>query len=125
MLFYMHEIYRYLNSCLNSFVLRKNFPWKQRHSCSPEHKVIRVSFLTVLCPSSVSASVRQCHSALTFSFKRLLLQNHSLDFDHTLQVCSLGVPLPRLFKPFQLVAEKGQGGQKKGFKNAIFKNIFV
>ena len=47
--------------------------------------------------------VRQCVRPCNF-FKQLLLWNHSLDFDHTSQKWSLGGPLPKLFKPFQLVA---------------------
>jgi len=41
--------------------------------------------------------------AKTFLLKHLLLWNHSLAFDQTSQEWSLGGPLSKLFKPFQLV----------------------
>ena len=56
-------------------------------------------------------------------FKQHLLWNHLLDFDQTLQEWSLGGPLSKLFKPFQLVALGRSRGQKIGF--AIFKNLLV
>jgi len=40
------------------------------------------------------------------------LGNRSLDFDQTSQEWSLGGPLPKLFKPFQLVAYVGHGVKK-------------
>ena len=63
---------------------------------SPEHKVLKLSF----CNGPLSV-VRPCVNNF---FKQLLLWNHSLDFDQTLQEWSLGDPLTKLFKPFQLVA---------------------
>ena len=52
------------------------------------------AFVTVLSPPSVSVLVRQCVSALTFSFQRFLLWNHLLDFDQTSEEWFL----PKLFK---------------------------
>jgi len=53
-------------------------------------------------PSSVvRASVRASVNNL---FKQHLLWNRLLDFDQTSQEWSLGGPLSKLFKPFQLVA---------------------
>ena len=45
-------------------------------------------------------------------FKNLLVRNHWIDFHIILQKCSLGDPVPRLFKPFGLVktmAARGRG----------------
>ena len=52
-------------------------------------------------PSSVRPSVR---ASVNNFFKRHLLWNHLLDFDQISQEWSLGGPLSKLFKPFQLVA---------------------
>jgi len=62
---------------------------------SPEHKVLKVSF----CDGPLSV----VHASINNFFKQLL-RNHSLDFDKTSQEWSLGGPLPKLFKLFQLVA---------------------
>jgi len=63
---------------------------------SPEHKVLKESF----CDGPLFV-VRPCVNNF---FKLLLLWNHPLGFDQTAQEGSLGGPLPKLFKPFQLVA---------------------
>ena len=47
------------------------------------------------------------------NFKNLLVRNHSTDFSIILQKCSLGEPLPRLFKPFGFV--KKLGCQRRGW----------
>jgi len=60
-------------------------------------KCSRWAFVMAHCPSSVRACVNNF-------FKQHLLGNHSLDFDQTSQEWSLGGPLSKLFKPFQLVA---------------------
>jgi len=52
--------------------------------------------------SSVRPSVRAC--VRQHFFKQHLLWNRLLDFDQTSQEWSLGGPLSKLFKPFQLVA---------------------
>ena len=66
---------------------------------SPEHFCAQGELLwwpIVRRPSSV----RPC---INNFFKQHLLWNHLLDFDQTSQVWSLGYPLSKLFKPFQLV----------------------
>jgi len=58
----------------------------------------------VNCPcvrACVRASLRPCVNNF---FKQHLLWNHLLDFDQTSQEWSLGGPLSKLLKPFQLVA---------------------
>jgi len=52
-------------------------------------------------PSSVRPCVRP---SVNNFFKQHLLWNRLLDFDQTSQEWSLGGPLSKLFKPFQLVA---------------------
>ena len=47
------------------------------------------------------------------NFKNLLVRNQWTDFNIILQKCSLGDPLPRLFKPFGFV--KKHGCQGAGF----------
>jgi len=73
-------------------------------------------------PSSVRPCVRPCVNNF---FKQHLLWNRLLDFDQTSQEWSLGGPLSKLFKPFQLIASIGHGVKKIGFQNAIFKNLLV
>ena len=48
------------------------------------------------------------------NFKNLLVRNHSTDFSIILQKCSLGDPLPRLFKPFGFVKKHGCRGRVGG-----------
>ena len=56
------------------------------------------------CDRSMSG-VRACvHASVNNFFKQHLLWNRLLDFDQTSQQWSLGGPLSKLFKPFQLVA---------------------
>ena len=43
-------------------------------------------------------------------FKNLLVPNHWTDFNIILQKCSLGDPVPRLFKPFGFVKKHGRQG---------------
>jgi len=66
---------------------------------SPEHN--GWAFVMAHCPSSVHPSV---HPSVNNFFKQHLLWNHFLDFDQTSQEWSLGGPLSKLFKQFQLVA---------------------
>ena len=83
--------------------LRPNVKFKvyfvllQRLFSSPEHKVLKVSF----CDGPLSVVHRPCVNNF---FKQHLLWNHFMDFDQTSQEWSLGGPLSKLFKPFQLVA---------------------
>ena len=42
------------------------------------------------------------------NFKNLLVRNHWTDFDISLQKCTFGDPLPRLFKPFGFVKKRGR-----------------
>ena len=65
-------------------------------------KCSRWAFVMAQCPSSiVYACVRPC---INNFFKQHLLWNRLLDFHQTSQEWSLGDPLSKLFKPFQLVA---------------------
>ena len=63
------------------------------------------------------------------NFKNLLVRNHWTNFNIILQKCSLGNPLPRLFKPFGFV--KKHGRQRAGLIFPIyicienFKNLLV
>jgi len=72
---------------------------------SPKHLVLRVSY----CDRPLSVFRRR---PSTFLLKHLLLWNRSLDFDQTLQEWFLNVSLPKLFKPFQLVAYVGHSVKK-------------
>ena len=57
------------------------------------------------CDPSMSGVRRPCVCASVNNFfKQHLLWNRLLDFDQTLQEWSLGGPLSKLFKPFQLAA---------------------
>ena len=78
-----------------SCVVRKLFS-------SPEHEVLSELLwsFNVRRPSG-RASVR---ASVNNFFKLHLLWNRLLDFDQTSQKWSLGGPLSKLFKPFQLVA---------------------
>ena len=68
---------------------------------SPEHFVLKVSF----CDGPLSVVYCLCVRVCVNNFiKQHLLWNHLLDFDQTSQEWSLGGPLSKLFKPFQLVA---------------------
>jgi len=73
--------------------------------CSQSAHIL--AHLSTMCSIWAFVTVWQCVSAslraLTFTFKRLLLWNHSLDFDKNLQEWFLRVPLPKLFKPFQFI----------------------
>ena len=44
------------------------------------------------------------------NFKNLLVRNHWTEFNITLQKCTFGDPLPRLFKPFRFVKKHGCQG---------------
>ena len=52
------------------------------------------------------------------NLKNLLVRNHWTDFHLILQKCSIGDPLPRLFKPFEFV--KKHGGQGAGLICPIY-----
>ena len=64
------------------------------------------------------------------NFKNLLVRNHWTDFNVILQKCSLGDPLPRLFKPFGFVKKHGRWGRGlfslyiyiENFKNLLVRN---
>jgi len=77
---------------------------------SPDHKVLKVSFCdgpwSVVHRPSVYACVRPWFNN---TFKQILFLNRSLDFDQTSQERSLGDPIPKLFKPLQLIASVGKG----------------
>ena len=65
-------------------------------------KCSRWAFVMAHCPSSI---VRACvRASVNNFFKQHLLWNHLMDFNQTSQEWSLGGPLSKLFKPFQLVA---------------------
>ena len=63
------------------------------------------------------------------NFKNLLVRNRRTDFHITLQKCSFGNPLPRLFRPFGLVKKHGRQGAGLIFPIYIyienFKNLLV
>ena len=63
------------------------------------------------------------------NFKNLLVRNHWTDFIIILQKCSLGDPVPRLFKPFGFVKKHGRNGGRGLFSLYIyienFKNLLV
>ena len=85
----------------NSYNFYKSF-FKKFAGCLLAHLSTKCSSellwsFNVRRPSSVRASVNNF-------FKQHLLWNHLLDFDQTSQEWSLGGPLSKLFKPFQLVA---------------------
>ena len=64
------------------------------------------------------------------NFENLLVRNHWTDFNITLQKCSFGDPLPRLFQPFRLVKKHGRQGRGlfslyiyiEKFKNLLVRN---
>ena len=61
-------------------------------------------------------------------FKNLLVQNHWTDFHIILQKCSLGDPVPRMFKPFGFV--KNMAARERGLFSLYicienFKNLLV
>jgi len=87
----------FLNYYLNALLILSSI------FSSPEHEVLSELLwsFNVRRPASVRASV--CVSVNNF-FKQHLLWNRLLDFDQTSQEWSLGGPLSKLFKPFQLVA---------------------
>ena len=61
-------------------------------------------------------------------FKNLLVRNHWTDFNIILQKCSLGDPVPRLFKPFGLsksMAARGRGLFSLYICIENFKNLLV
>ena len=66
---------------------------------------------------------------LTKNSKNLLVRNHWTDFNITLQKCSFGDPLPRLFKPFGFVKKNFRQGGRGLFSLYIyienFKNLLV
>ena len=67
------------------------------------------------------------------NFKNLLVRNHWTDFNITLQKCSFGDPLPRLFKPFVFVKKHGRQGtglifpmyRYRNFKNLLVRNHWM
>ena len=62
------------------------------------------------------------------NFKNLLVRNHWTDFNIILQKCSVGDPLPRLFKPFGFVknmAARGRGLFSLYIYIENFKNLLV
>ena len=86
--------------CLLSVVVRR--PSCENFLAHLSTKCSRWAFVMAHCPSSiVCPSVRPCVNNF---FQQHLLWNRLLDFDQTSQEWSLGGPLSKLFKPFQLVA---------------------
>ena len=61
---------------------------------------------------NMAARVRGLFSLYIYmkNLKNLLVRNHQIDFNITLQKCSFGDPLPRLFKPFGFVQKHGRQG---------------
>ena len=59
-------------------------------------------------------------------FKNLLVRNQWTNFNIILQKCSIGDPLPRLFKPFGLVKKNGRQGAGLIFPIYLYrKNLLV
>ena len=61
----------------------------------------------MLMVSYCDQSLSVVRALSTFSFKQLLLQNGSTDFEIILQEGSLGDPLLKLLKPFRSVEQGG------------------
>ena len=62
------------------------------------------------------------------NFKKLIVRNYRTDIHIILQKCSLGDPLPRLFKPFGFVknmAARGRGLFSLYIYTENFKNLLV
>ena len=63
------------------------------------------------------------------NFKNLLVRNQWTNFNIILQKCSIGDPLPRLFKPFGFVRKHGRQGEVLIFPVYLYrklkKKIFV
>ena len=60
------------------------------------------------------------------NFKNLLVRNHWTDFNISLQKCSFGDPLQKLFKPFGFVKKHGRRGRglfSLYINIEIFKNL--
>ena len=56
------------------------------------------------------------------NFKNLV-KNHRTDFNIILQKCSLGDPLPRLFKPFGFVKKHGRQGAGLIFRIYLYRKL--
>ena len=56
-------------------------------------------------------------------FKNLLVQNHWTDFHIILQKCSLGDPVPRLFKPYGFVKKHGRQGAGLIFTIYLYRKL--
>ena len=56
-------------------------------------------------------------------FKNLLVRNHWTDFNIILQKCSLGDPVPRLFKPFGFVKKHGRQGAGLIFTIYLYRTL--
>ena len=57
------------------------------------------------------------------NFKNLLVRNHWTDFNISLQKCSFGDPLPRLFKPFGFVKKHGRQGAGLIFPIYLYRKL--
>ena len=57
------------------------------------------------------------------NFKTLLVRNHWTDFNIILLKCSLGDPLPRLFKPFGFVKKHGRQGAGLIFPIYLYRKL--
>ena len=88
--------------------------------CSPEHKVLLVSF----CDRPMSV-VRRLSCVVHNFFKHLLLLNHWANLDETWQGCSLGKALPKLFKRLISTHNSGCHGNQKEKNSKIFENLLL
>ena len=57
------------------------------------------------------------------NFKNLLVRNHWTDFNIILQKCSFSDPLPRLFKPFEIVKNHGRQGAGLNFPIYLYRKL--
>ena len=57
------------------------------------------------------------------NFKNLLVRNHRTNFNIILQKCSLGDPVPRLFKPFGFVKKHGRQGAGLIFTIYLYRKL--
>ena len=57
------------------------------------------------------------------NFKNLLVRNNWTDFNITVQKCSFGDPLPRLFKPFGFIKKHGRQGAGLIFPIYLYRKL--
>ena len=59
------------------------------------------------------------------NFKSLLVRNHWTDFHIILEECSIGDPLPRLFRPFGFVKKHGRQGAGLIFPMYLYRKLKI